>query len=99
MKWIILTMEKDISDKDGLNYNTNNKVKYSIWWTVTKLRWKEVHQKDKNKFKNIYTQKSTIHNVERLRQEKDGDTFIHAEIQLMKWDTEKCLAILTKSFN
>lgn len=30
MKWIILTMEEDINDNDGPNYNINKKVKYSI---------------------------------------------------------------------
>lgn len=30
MKWIILTMEEDTNDNDGLNYNINKKVKYSI---------------------------------------------------------------------
>lgn len=43
-----------------------------------------MQQRDKNKLKNTYTEKSTVHNVERPRQGKDGDTFIHVEIQLMK---------------
>lgn len=30
MKWIILTMEEDINNNDGFNYNINKKVKYSI---------------------------------------------------------------------
>lgn len=62
-----------------------------MWWTVTKLRWEEMQQEDKTNEKKIYTQKSTIQNVESLNQEKGRHIHIYWNA-IMKKYIEKCSA-------